>query len=150
MSKAFTSEETDEAPIVVRPRAPLPEGVPNYVTPGGLAALEAELKALRVHSVRDLAIAGRVQDLEARLSSAVKVEPQAYADVRFGATVELEDEAGARRSYQLVGVDEADAKNGKIAFTSPLARAVLGKKVGETFSFRSPRGDEELTVTSIA
>lgn len=150
MSKAFTSEETDEAPIVVRPRAPLPEGVPNYVTPAGHAALEAELKALRTQSVKDPAIAGRVADLEARLACAVRVEPSVHADVRFGATVELEDENGARRKYQLVGVDEADAKVGKIAFTAPLARALLGKKVGETFAFRSPRGDEELTVTSIA
>lgn len=150
MSKAFTSEETDEAPIVVRPRAPLPEGVPNYVTPAGLAALEAELKALRTQSVRDPAIAGRVADLEARIASAVKVEPQAHGEVRFGATVELEDETGATRRYQLVGVDEADAKAGKIAFTAPLARAVLGKKVGDAVTFRSPRGQEELTVTSIA
>lgn len=152
MSKAFTSEETDEAPIVVRPRAPLPEGVPNYVTPGGLAALEAELVPLRAQSQRDPAIAGRVKDLEARIATAQVVDPatQPHDEIRFGATVELEADGGVRKRYQLVGVDEADAKHGKIAFTAPLARALLGRKAGEAVTVRTPRGDEELTVISIA
>lgn len=150
MSKAFTSEETDEAPIVVRPRAPLPEGTPNYVTAAGLAALEGELAGLRVHSVRDPAIAGRVKDLEARLASAQVVPPTRGDDVRFGATVEVETQAGIHKEYQIVGVDEADAKAGKIAFTAPLARALIGKKVGDAVTLTTPRGDEELTVTRIA
>jgi transcription elongation factor GreB len=163
VSKAFTSEETEDAPVLVRPRAPLPPGVTNYVTPSGLAALGEELRQLqddrsRLESKgderkRDLQMAnGRMAELEARLASATPVDPQAQPqdEVRFGATVVVEGESGAPRTYQIVGVDEADVKQGKIAFVAPLARALLGRKVGEAVTVATPRNDEELTVKSIA
>lgn len=163
MSKAFTSEETEEAPALVRPRAPLPPGVSNYVTPTGLAALNAELRQLQADRAaleskgderkRDLTMAaGRIADLEARLASATPVDPKAqpHDEVRFGATVVVENDAGVARTYQIVGVDEADVKQGKIAFVAPLARALLGRKVGEAVTLATPRNDEELKVISIA
>ena len=163
MSKAFTSEETDEAPVLVRPRAPLPPGVTNYVTPAGLAALTDELRALQEDRARleskgderkrDLTMAdGRLAELETRLATASLVDPKAQPqdEVRFGATVVIQNGAGAQRTWQIVGVDEADAKQGKIAFVAPLARALLGRRVGEAATVATPRTDDELTVISIA
>jgi transcription elongation factor GreB len=162
MSKAFTNEETEEAPVLVRPRAPLPAGVSNYVTPTGLAALHHELRQLHAERAaleskgderkRDLTMAsGRISELERRLQSATPVDPNAQPrdEVRFGATVVVENDAGARRTYRIVGVDEADVKKGKIAFVAPLAKALLGRKVGDAVTLATPRNDEELKVISI-
>lgn len=163
MSKAFTTEETEEAPALVRPRAPLPPGSVNYVTPAGLAALQRELADLtqQRHGLesrgderkRDLQMLnGRISELDSRLASARPVNPleQPKDEIRFGATVVVENDAGVQRTYQLVGVDEADVKAGKIAFMAPLAGALLGRKVGDAVTVVTPRIDEELTVISIA
>jgi transcription elongation factor GreB len=163
MSKAFTDEEAAEPPRVVAPRAPLPAGVPNYVTSAGLALLRAELAALdaeravaehepevagRAHALASLA--QRRAELEARIASAeiVPLPPQPRNQVRFGATVSV-DGAGGVRHYQIVGVDEADAARGKLAFVSPLARALLGASVGDTIRLRAPRGEEELEIVAV-
>ncbi len=163
MSKAFTSEETEEAPVLVRPRAPLPPEATNYVTPAGLTALNGELQGLLEQRKgleskgderkRDLQLLnGRITELDGRLSTARVVNPkeQPQDEIRFGATVVVENDAGLQRTYQLVGVDEADAKAGKIAFMAPLAGALLGRKVGDAVTVVTPRIDEELTVISIA
>jgi len=162
MSKAFTKED-DAGKALVVPRAPLPPGVPNYVTPRGLHALRAERHALeeqRAHLSTDdpsarvalHALAERLGELEERIAAAVLVEPSAQprAEVRFGAQIEVENEAGEVRSYRIVGVDEADAAVGLVAFTAPLSRALLGKGVGESAEVRTPRGTEELVVRSIS
>lgn len=163
MSKAFTDEEAADAPRVVPPRAPLPDGVPNYVTERGLALLRDELAALaaeRAQAERDLAdperepalaaLAQRRAELEARIASAEVVPfPVVPPEVvRFGATVTVDGGAGERR-FQIVGVDEADPAHGKLAFVSPLARAVLGRAVGDTVRLRAPRGDEELEIVAV-
>jgi transcription elongation factor GreB len=155
VSKAFTDEEAAEAPRVVAPRPPLPSGVPNYVTARGLARLHAELAALQAERAPEgpdrAALVQRLAQLEERIASAVPVPIPAEPpdDVRFGATVEVEGESGARR-IRIVGVDEADAAHGRIAFVSPLARALLGRRVGDVVRLRLPRGDEELAITAIA
>lgn len=159
MSKAFTSEETEESPVLIPPRAPLPEGAVNYVTPEGLRALQAELEMLKqrraqfgAEAKREVQLVnGQLAQLEARLSSATVVDPrsQPHDEVRFGAMVTVEGEKGEARTYQLVGVDEADARQNKIAFTAPLARALLGKRVADTVTFSTPRAVEELTVRAI-
>jgi transcription elongation factor GreB len=163
VSKAFTDEEAAEPPPVVAPRPPLPEGVPNYVSERGLALLRDELASLHavrrgaereltgVELARSLAaLAQRQAELEARIASAEVVplpaEPQ--ASVRFGATVSVEGREGVRR-HQIVGVDEADPARGRIAFVSPLARALLGRGVGDAVRFRAPRGEEELTIVAV-
>lgn len=155
MSKAFTSEETPDAAAVVRPRAPLPEGVPNYVTRRGLARLRDELAALAGERAAEgtpeaAALARRRAELEERIGSAELVPPPPPpADVvRFGATVALDGDEGVRR-YRIVGVDEADPAEGRIAFTSPLARALLGRRVGDVVRLRAPRGEQALEITAV-
>jgi len=163
VSKAFTSEETAETPRVVPPRAPLPAGVPNYVTASGLALLHAELAALDAQyaaAEHDPEVAGRSEnlaalaqrraDLEARIASAevVPLPPEPRDTIRFGATVTVDGEGGARR-YRIVGVDEADAARGKLAFVSPLARVLLGSSVGDTVRLRAPRGEEQLEIVAV-
>ncbi len=163
MSKAFTSEETGEAPVIVRARAPLPAGQPNYVTARGLDRLGAELTGLkqqrsdleaagdRTDEARVLALTARIGELQARIGSAVRVPPpeDPGAEIRFGATVLVRDGAGERRHYQIVGVDEADAREGRIAFVSPLGRALLGRRVGQGTVVQTPKGEEELEVLAV-
>jgi transcription elongation factor GreB len=168
VSKAFTSEETPDGEIVVPPRAPLPEGAPNWVTPRGLRRLRAELADLEAdraraqdsadepERTRRLAVLGaRVAELSARLASARLVPPPDSPPdkVRFGTTVRLRTTTGPRageeRKFQIVGVDEADPDAGRVAFTSPIARAVLGRAVGEETTLRLPRGEESLEILAV-
>ncbi|HXK21768.1 MAG TPA: GreA/GreB family elongation factor [Myxococcota bacterium] len=163
MSKAFTDEETAEPPRIVPARAPLPPGVPNYVTARGLGRLHAELAALRAERAeqgagarspeqaeRLAALARRRAELERRIASAERVgTPDGLCDaVRFGASVSVSGASGVRR-YRIVGVDEADAARGDIAFVAPLARALLGRSVGDRVRLRAPRGDEELEIIAV-
>jgi transcription elongation factor GreB len=164
VSKAFTQEDTAEPPLVIAPRAPLPPGTPNYVTERGLALLREELAALQLErgvaertlegSVRAqtiAALAGRRAELESRIASAevVALPTESLDTVRFGATVTLEGASGSSQRYRIVGVDEADPSHGKIAFVSPLARALLGRSAGESVRLRAPRGDEELEIVAV-
>jgi len=163
VSKAFTDEETAEAGPVVAPRAPLPAGVPNYVTERGFEALREELAGLdaeraAVEGVADerararqlAALAERRAALESRIASAEVVPPPTGPTdvVRFGAVVTVEGEGGRRR-FQLVGVDEADPARGKLAFVAPLARALVGRSLGDTVRLRAPRGEEELEIVAV-
>jgi transcription elongation factor GreB len=94
----------------------------------------------------------RLRFLKRRLDQAIVVTPSEQPDtqkVYFGATLTLEDEEGHQTSYQLVGPDETDAKGGKISVESPVGRALLGRRQGETVVVTRPRGDAELTVVSI-
>ena len=68
--------------------------------------------------------------------------------VRFGASVRIEDESGSRR-FRIVGVDEADPAQGTIAFVSPLARALLGHRAGDTVMFRAPGGEQQLEISAV-
>jgi transcription elongation factor GreB len=148
----------------VTPRAPLPEGVPNYVTARGLALLKGELAALvaeRADAEREpegpsraqalAALAERRAQLEARIASAEVVAPAEDASdvARFGATVTVDGASGVRR-WQIVGVDEADAAQGRLAFVSPLARALLGRRAGDAVTLRTPRGEEALEILGVA
>lgn len=168
VSKAFTRDDAAEPVIVVRPRAPLPPGVPNYVTARGLGLLRAELAVLEAERARltggvddperarNLAVtASRLRELAARIAGAEVVDPrvQPRDEVCFGATVTLRTVHGARageeRKLQIVGVDEADAAAGRVAFIAPIARAVLGLHVGDSTLLRTPGGEEELEVLAI-
>jgi transcription elongation factor GreB len=160
MSKAFTKDDDSGLPPVVPRRAPLPPAVPNYVTPRGLSALREELVLLRTEHAAtnargDMALAAalaeRISELEGRLASAelVRAPQPAPSEARFGATVTVRDETGTERAYTIVGVDEADAGAGRIAFVAPLARALIGKRAGEAAVVRTPHGDEELQIMSV-
>ena len=94
----------------------------------------------------------RLRFLQRRLDVCTVVEPREQKDrdrVYFGATVTLEDEDGARSRYQIVGSDELDTRGGKISMESPIGRALLGKRVGDTLEVVRPRGEVELTILSI-
>ena len=80
----------------------------------------------------------RLSALDARIASAVTPDPASlpHDEVRFSASVTLRSDAGDERRYRIVGVDEADPKSGKIAFTAPLARELTGLKVGDCVSLR--------------
>lgn len=158
MSKAFTSEETSLTDVVA-PRPPLPPGVPNYVTPRGLELLRderAELaaKRARAEAGADTAamsvLGARLAELDERLASAQLVEHGDASElVRFGASVTVRGDDGVTRTYHLVGVDEADPARGEVAFTSPVARALLGHAVGEEVTVRTPRGLTTLEITDV-
>jgi transcription elongation factor GreB len=159
MSRAFTKEERVEVPFVP-PRAPLPEGTPNYVTRRGLELLRAERAALEAArpdpdgSNGSAAIAAhhaRLGALDARIAGAQLLDPATlpHDEVRFSAAVTLRDENGRERRYRIVGVDEADAKSGRIAFTAPLASELIGKRVGDEVTLRSPQGELDCEIIEI-
>ena len=158
MSKAFTSEETDVTEVVA-PRAPLPEGTPNYVTPRGHELLRAEranlaTKRARAEASGDVAamtrLGARLAELDERLASAQVVETNAGDVIRFGARVTVAQSDGREQTYRIVGVDEADPAKGDVAFTSPIARALLGHEVGDEVVVKTPRGNVPAEIVTIA
>jgi transcription elongation GreA/GreB family factor len=78
------------------------------------------------------------------------VDPAAQdgAEIRFGATVNVEDEEGARHVFTIVGEDEADPERGLISWVSPLGRALLNRRVGDAVRWQRPVGDLELEILS--
>ena len=142
----------------------------NYITPAGVKRLVAELQQLlhveRPKTVDEVAVAAahgdrsenaeykygklrlkeidrRIRFLQKRIDKAHVVDPaeQSGEVVFFGATVEIEDEDGGRRSYQLVGEDESEPKEGRISCRSPIGRALLKRKAGDWVTIRRPAGD---------
>jgi transcription elongation factor GreB len=169
VSKAFTRDDDASDAVVIPARRPLPAGATNYVTPRGLESLRAELRHLHdERSARDAphpghpghpeaerahaahVASGRIRELEDRIASAVVVDgPPSREEVRFGARVTVRGEEGGERTFEIVGVDEADVAEGRVAFVAPLSRALLGKRVGDVVTLRTPRGEEELEVVAI-
>ncbi|MGE3973285.1 MAG: transcription elongation factor GreA [Bdellovibrionales bacterium] len=97
-------------------------------------------------------IESRIGEIQGQLAGAEVVDPATIkADkVVFGATVTMEDaETEKSVTYQIVGVDEADVKEGKISIISPLARALIGKKVGDLVELKTPQSDKEYEVKNI-
>ena len=88
-------------------------------------------------------IEGRISELEAKLGNAQIIDPKLVdADGRcvFGATVEVEEDGGEPATWQIVGEDEADIKQGRISVSSPIARALIGKESGERVEVQTPGG----------
>jgi len=98
-------------------------------------------------------IEGRIAELESKVSNAQIIDPSTIdADGRcvFGATVELEDvSAGGTVTYQIVGDDEADIKQGKISISSPIARALIGKYAGDVAEVQAPGGVREYEIIDV-
>jgi transcription elongation factor GreB len=120
------------------------------------AALEQERSVLEADDLADRlpqlnALAQRAAELQARLTSAQLVDSrsQPHDCVRFGAEVRVRHESGSEARYRIVGVDEADAGAGLLAFSAPLARALLGKRVGEVALLQTPRSSDQLEVLEI-
>lgn len=148
------------------------------ITVRGKALLDAELKRLMVEErpavIRDIEearahgdlsensqydaakerqalIEGRIAEIQGKLAGAEVINPAEIKSDRivFGAHVTIVDEESEEESkYQIVGVDEADVKQGMISILSPLARALIGKKVGDSVVVQSPKGDKDYEVIS--
>lgn len=96
-------------------------------------------------------IEGRIAEIQGKLAGAEVVDPSQIKSDRivFGAFVSIVDtETEESFNYQIVGVDEADVKKGMISILSPLARALIGKKMGDTVTVQSPKGDKEFEIIS--
>ncbi len=98
-------------------------------------------------------IEGRIADLDGKISNSEIIDPKTLdADGRcvFGATVDLEDvEKGLKVTYQIVGEDEADIKQGKISINSPIARSLIGKSAGDVAEVRAPGGVREYEILDV-
>lgn len=98
-------------------------------------------------------IEGRIAEVESKLSAAQIIDPttvEASGRVVFGATVDLEDEdSGAKLTYQIVGEDEADLKLGLVNISSPIARALIGKEVGDVAVVEAPGGTRRYEVVAV-
>lgn len=98
-------------------------------------------------------VEGRILDIEGKLSSAQIINIAMLEDdgrVVFGVTVDLEEtESGEKVSYQIVGEDEADLKLGKVSFTSPIARALIGKSAGDIAEVRAPGGVKDYEIVDV-
>ncbi|WP_299149666.1 GreA/GreB family elongation factor [uncultured Dokdonia sp.] len=164
MSRGFVKEDDQEETPIIPPRAALPDGVTNYVTSYGLTQLKEELSSLdnkisildetdERERRRALAVLNGKRNLlleriqSARLLDHIKDE----GEIRFGATITYTI-AGMPKpiTIQIVGVDEATVKDKKIAFTAPIARALIGKKVDETTTFQLGNEKKKLTIKNIA
>lgn len=93
----------------------------------------------------------KVRFLQKRLDRAVVVHPENQRGDRvlFGATVKVEDGCGSARTYKIVGIDETDARSGKVSWISPIGKALLQAGVGDFVSLHTPKGEEELEVKKI-
>ncbi|HJW25836.1 MAG TPA: transcription elongation factor GreB [Rhodocyclaceae bacterium] len=163
----------------VAPALKLPAGTRNYITPAGHARLKSELEELvkreRPRVVEVVAWAAsngdrsengdyiygkkrlreidrRIRFLTKRLDIAEVVDPTRQTNVDqvfFGATVTVSDPEGNENTYTIVGVDEADASRGRISWISPLARALIKAREGDTVRFQSPVGWREMDIVEV-
>jgi transcription elongation factor GreB len=179
MSKAFVKEEgdapQDDGELSSAP--PLPPTGKNYITPAGYARLEAELRRLveleRPEVVKTVAWAAslgdrsenadyiygkrrlreidrRVRFLIKRLESAevVRSAGRDTDQVFFGATVKIKTEKEVKE-ITIVGVDEVDPANGRVSWISPIAKALIKAREGDTVTLRSPSGEERLEILEV-
>ena len=164
MSRAFVKEPDEGAPDEGLPERQISDH-PNFVTPAGLRQLEQKLGELERRRLELLAAAdddalarGQLDYVDRdlryftrRLETAILVDPrrQPRRLVKFGAAVTVVEPGGARRTFTIVGEDEADVKAGKISYVSPLAEALLEARSGATVLWRRPAGNRELTIAAI-
>lgn len=164
MSRGFVKEDDQEEIPLVTPRAHLPFGIVNYVTPNGFKDLKEE-KQLLVEEQKLLIeqshennrvqinhITSKLRLLEERINSArvVDLATQAQNEIHFGATVTLfKQQENNRCQYQIVGVDEANISQNKVSFLSPLAKILLTKKVGDSIALQTPKGERIMNVEAI-
>ena len=164
MSKAFTSEENEIQDVIpTRVRPMLPPGTKNYLTRNGAEAFKAELlrfteeRATLVNSPAEgakerlLRVDTRLRELEEIITSATVIDapPTEQDRVRFGATVEVQDQNGEKITCRIVGLDEVDIDRDWISWLSPLAKALMNKRVGEAAEFTAPGGKRRLVILGL-
>ncbi|MBL9174950.1 MAG: GreA/GreB family elongation factor [Verrucomicrobiales bacterium] len=161
MSKAFTKEDDDrpEPRPARRSEGSLPPGARNYLTADGARMLQVELDRLLAGSGEGLPslpagspidAADRVAEIRRILRTATVVQPRAGAtdQVRFGNRVWVRGSHG-ERSYRIVGVDEVDPERGWVSWISPVAKALLQRRLGDRIVLVTPEGTEELEILRI-
>lgn len=164
MSRAFVKEPEGDQAEEELPERPQSSN-PNYITPAGLTRLHERIEALRgreqvlaasadaLSAKNELSsLRAELRYLEKRVQAAIPVDPAAQAgdEIRFGATVEVEDETGQRHVFTVVGEDEADPDAGRVSWVSPLGRALLNRRVGDVVQWQRPAGDLELEILSFS
>jgi transcription elongation factor GreB len=165
MSRAFTKESTDDLLAGELPERPVPAHA-NYVTPEGREQLQSRVRALQemherlaVQSRDDSEAKQKLREIErdqryfkSQLERAAVVNPadQPRDEVRFGAAVTILDENDKKHRFTIVGDDEADVAGGKISWASPLARAMIGARVGDTVKWHRPAGEAEVEIVAIS
>jgi transcription elongation factor GreB len=165
MSRGFVKEDDQEEVPIVPQRAFLPEGMTNFVTPFGMDQLLAE-KQMLVTEKNNLIntnenekrialnyINAKLQLLDKRIVEAKVVYPntQPQKEIRFGALINLKIEASENiRTFQIVGVDEADISKGKVSFLSPIARVLINKKVGDKVILNQAKKDIVFEIIDIS
>ena len=179
MNKAFVRESDGDDDEDLSPSLKLPPGTRNYISPAGHRRLRDELEFLvkterpRIVEVvawaasnRDRSENGdyiygkrrlreidrRIRFLSKRIDNAEIVDPLRQGDndqIFFGARVTVADEDGVENTYTIVGVDEADVTRGRISWVSPLARALIKAREGESIRFQSPVGVRELDILEV-
>jgi transcription elongation factor GreB len=164
VSKAFTSEETEDTSVSARPVARAPRGQERPITPEGYKALQAERALLEGEGRARLSVMNEPErevakrQLESRLAQVLAtldsvrvVHPEAKADglVRFGSRVVLRWSNGKSQMLRIVGPDEADLKKGLVSVDSPIARALLDQREGSTIEVERPVGTDEATLERV-
>lgn len=150
MSKAFTSEEPrDEGPIT-RPPPRLAPGEVRYVTPEGHAELRRALEAARSAGTPDAVARAALLEATLAVLTVLGAEGAPAGEVAFGRWVTVAEADGRRATWRLVGPDEADARRGRLSVHAPLARALLGRRVGEEVEVERPGGVRALTVVEVS
>jgi transcription elongation GreA/GreB family factor len=162
MSRAFVKGDDSDLSGEEVPERPV-SPYPNYVTAEGLAQLRSRYDGL---TARHIALKAAGEDFDKpklteidrdlryfaqRLESAILVDPgkEPQDEVHFGATVQAKDAEGHTHRFKIVGEDEADVATGKVSWLSPLAKALIGAKVGDTVKWRRPAGDLDLEIVDI-
>lgn len=164
MSRAFVKESDDDLVAGELPERPVPLH-PNYVTPQGLEQLQARVRELnerhdqlKQQAEEDSQARQKLREIErdlryfnAQLERAIVVNPaeQPQQEVHFGAVVSIVDGEGREHRFSIVGDDEADVTAGKISWASPLAKAMMGAKVGDVVKWSRPAGDTEVEIVDI-
>ncbi len=164
MSRGFVKEDDQEEAPIIPPRAALPDGATNYVTPNGLqelhqerAKIEAEIANLEEEDDRERRRAmamlnGKPNLLITRLNAARVLETvnQNHEEIRFGAWVTYSISGNTKPvKIQIVGVDEADVKKNKIAFIAPIAKVLTGKKAGEEAILQLSQEQRKLQIEAV-
>ncbi len=145
MSRGFVKEDDQEEVPLVSPRADLPAGIENFITAVGLDLLLEERENLlkeqenldssqeKEYRISFNHINAKLQLLNERIASAkiIKTDNFPQDEVHFGAKVTFKNDKNLTQTFQLVGVDEANISKGKISFITPLAKALMHKKIEE-------------------
>lgn len=158
-----TERLTDRQPMTLLGKAKLESELKNLIhveRPSVIKAIEearsngdiSENADYDAAKERQAFIEARIGEIQGKLANCELVDTSTLKSDRviFGAHVKLEDaDSGEKVSYQIVGEDEAEVKDGKISVFSPLARSLIGKKKGDVVEFRSPKGDKEFEILDL-